>query len=259
MNEMTTPKADKYANKAIRFVDKGAYYELIFTDDFNMPSSGGGTMPPDTLVTDIITDLRNANKDKELHIFVGSYGGYVSCLNMLLQQVKGFKYRVGVNLGTACSCGFMLLANCDELYTSPFSEFMYHCMWGVSVGKVTEIKNKNQFDAKWWKMLVENSFIKDILTPDELKLGETSEVWLSGQDLIDRGVAMDYEQYATRPIPTYIPNVFAINDDLYRKEGDYYVKYVKEKPFKKNQNNKFTYEDILMIHNDMEKVKCNAH
>ena len=65
---------DKYENKAIRFYDKGTHCELIFTDDFNLPSSGQmhDGIEANTLITDIVTDLRRANKDKEIHIFDGA-------------------------------------------------------------------------------------------------------------------------------------------------------------------------------------------
>ena len=116
---------DKYKDRDIRFIDKDDHYELIFTDEFNTPTSGTyNNDKPETLITDVITDMRAADKTKELHIFVGSFGGLVVGLNMLLQQVFEFEFRVGINLGTACSCGFMLLASCNEIYTAEFSQWM---------------------------------------------------------------------------------------------------------------------------------------
>jgi ATP-dependent protease ClpP protease subunit len=238
-------KQDKYANKAIRFVEKPTHYELLFTDDFNMPSSGEGGTPANTLMTDIVADLKAADKTKELHIFVSSFGGYVNCLNMLLQQVNQFKHKVGINLGTACSCGFMLLACCEEIYTAPYAMFMYHAMWTVSVGKVEEIKHKTDFEHKWWDMLVETSYVKDILTPEEIEKGKLTEVWLTGAELIERGAANDYAVYNARIIPTEITGFYEVNGEIFRREGNKYVKYVKEKPMKKNNENSFTYSMLL--------------
>lgn len=238
---------DKYENKAIRFYDKGTHCELIFTDDFNLPSSGQmhDGIEANTLITDIVTDLRRANKDKEIHIFVSSFGGYVIGLNMFLQELMQFKHRVGINIGTACSCGFMLLAYCEELYTSPFAEFMYHSMFSVNGGKVTEVKKRNEFDEKLWKLIVQNSYVNEMLTPDELKLAETSEVWLTGADLINRGVAADYTFYNYRNFPLYADNEFyVIGNEVYRQEGQSFVKYVKEKSTKKEPN-EYSYCYIL--------------
>lgn len=237
---------DKYKGKAIRFVDKGDHYELIFTDDFNIPASDSPNSTGDIVVTDIITDLRAANKHKELHIFVGSFGGYVVCLNMILQEVFEFDYRVGINLGTACSCGFMLLASCNEIYTSPFSQWMYHEMSSLSYGKTQEIKNSNAYHSKWWEILSTVTNAKRFLTEEEIKLGETSEVWLTGQDIIDRKCAMPYNMYATRKALSATNDEFyVINGEVYRRCGDVFHKYTEDKPCKKNNQNTYDYFDLI--------------
>lgn len=244
--DITPPmKRDKYENRAIRFIDKNTHYELLFTDDFNMPSSGGDGMPANTLMTDIIADLKAADKSKELHIFVSSFGGYVNCLNMLLQQITQFRHRVGVNLGTACSCGFMLLACCEEIYTTPYAMFMYHAMFTVSIGKVEEIKYKTDFEHKWWEMLIETSYVRDILTKEEIEKGKLTEVWLTGAELIERGAANDYRMYSKRAVPMEVAGFYEINGEIFRKEGNIFVKYVKEKPMKKNNENEYTYSMLL--------------
>lgn len=255
MTDLTAPmKTDKYANKAVRFMDRGTHYELLFTDDFNLPSSGGdGFTVANTLMTDIIADLKAADKSKEIHIFVSSFGGYVNCLNMLLQQIVQFKHRVGINLGTACSCGFMLLAYCEEIYTSEYSMFMYHEMWTVSVGKVEELRNKTIFEKNWWKMLVENSYVSDILTPEEIEQGKLTEVWITGKELIDRGQANDYNLYALRSIPMDAPGFYEVNGKIYRKKGNKYVQYSEDKPCKKNNQNSYTYAELLTILNNKEE------
>lgn len=237
-----TKTDEKYKDRAIRFIDKTTHYELIFTDDFVTPSSGSfdDSSKSYTLITDVVTDMRNANKDKELHIFIGSYGGQVSALNMIYQQVLTFKYRVAINLGMADSCGWMLYFVCHERYTSPFSQFMFHSMSSFSFGKVQENKNHNHFDEKWWKILLSNTCTEKVLTKDELKLGETSEVWLVGQDIIDRGFAKDYNEYLSRKSLVKNDNVFTVDDKIYVKEDDKYIKYQKS-----NKSESFTYEELI--------------
>jgi len=232
---------DKYKDKAIRFADKGDYYELIFTDDFMPPSSGTYDGQKNyTLITDIITDMRNADKDKELHIFIGSYGGAVTCLNMIFQQVLSFNYRVGINLGMADSCGWMLYFTCHERYTSSFSQFMYHEMSGLRYGKVKELEADVKFCKEWWNELFNKTFTKEILTSDELKLGETSEVWLTGAELIKRGHAKDYSEYINRKTLKKAMNVYDIDGKLYLKDGDKFIKYQKS-----SKNEEYTYSELL--------------
>ena len=232
---------DKYKDKAIRFIDKNDYYELIFTDDFMPPSSGTYDGQKNyTLITDIITDMRNADKNKELHIFIGSYGGAVTCLNMIFQQVLSFNYRVGINLGMADSCGWMLYFTCHERYTSSYSQFMYHEMSCFRYGKVKELEKDIKFSKEWWNELFENTFTKDVLTEDELKLGETSEVWLTGKEVIKRGFAKDYSEYINRKKLIKVNDVYEINDKIYVKKDDKFYKYQKS-----SKNECYTYQELI--------------
>lgn len=241
---------DKYQGKAIRFLDKDTHYELIFTDDFNIPSSGDWCKE-NTNITDILLDMRNADHKKELHIFVGSFGGYVVCLNMFLQQVMEFDFRVGINLGMACSCGFILMAACNEVYTSEYSEWMYHAMSGIHYGKVEEVKNRNEFDRQWWNLLVEQTHAHRFLTEEEIKLGETSEVWLTGKELIKRGIVFPYELYKERKnIMAANNEFFIVGDSVFRRCGDVFKKYSEDKPCKKNNQNTYRYYDLMMMTNN---------
>ena len=199
----------KYDKKAVRWLDKGDHYELIFTDDFVTPSSAGlrqsdGFIAFNTgssLLTDIVQDMREGNKRKEVHVFVGSFGGEVAALNMILQQLLTYDYRVGINLGTACSCGWMLLFACQERYVSTFSQAMYHDMATVCGGKHSELQRNAEYMARWQQELLKITDTAKVLTEKELELGRTSEVWLTGRELIERGAAKDYSEYLTRKIP----------------------------------------------------------
>ena len=202
-------KSSKYARQAIRWEDKGDHYELIFTDDFVTPSSAGlrqsdGLIAFNTgsaLLTDIVLDMRNGNKHKEVHVFVGSFGGEVAALNMILQQLLTYDYRVGINLGTACSCGWMLLFACQERYVSTFSQAMYHDMATVCGGKHSELQRNAEYMARWQQELLKITDTAKVLTEKELELGRTSEVWLTGRELIERGEAREYSEYLNRKIP----------------------------------------------------------
>lgn len=221
--------SNTYKDKAIRFEDKGNHYELIFTDDFIAPTSGSisSGVKPYTIITDVITDMRNANHDKELHIFIGSYGGMVHALNMLFQQVLEFRHRVAINLGMADSCGWMLTFACQERYGSPYCEYLYHEMSGFEFGKNKEIKHSNDYHIKWWDELLDRTDTREVLTEEELKLGETSEVWLTGRELIERGAIKDYSEYVKRTIPSK-SECWKVGDSVYLKDGDEYVLYRKD-------------------------------
>ena len=219
---LTAKTINKYDNRAIRWLDEGDHYELIFTDDFVTPSSGFWDGPigvGNSQLTDILLDMRVGNKSKEVHVFVGSFGGEVAALNMILQQLLTYEYRVGINLGTACSCGWILLFACQERYVSPFSQAMYHDIAHVAYGKHSEIQRSAEHSYKWQQQLLKATDADKVLTARELELGKTTEVWFTGQELIERGVAKDYSEYLKRPMPIMGANIWSVN-------GKYFVRGV---------------------------------
>ena len=201
-----------YDGATIRWHQYPDHYELIFTDDFIAPTSRGGMMmetagynaPPmrlpgcgnsDGLLTDVIIDMKASDRSKPVYVYVSSYGGEVTALSMILQQLLTFPTRIGINLGTACSCGWMLLFACQERYVSPFSQAMYHDIALMTGGKHTELRHNADFMGKLQKELLKVTDTTKILTERELELGRTSEVWFTGRELIERGAAKDYMDF----------------------------------------------------------------
>ena len=218
-------ESSKYDGKTIRWIEYKDHYELIFTDDFVTPSSSGIrqnghiilTGPGNSLLTDIIMDMRNGDKSREVHVFIGSFGGEVAALNMILQQLLTYDYRVGINLGAACSCGWMLFFACQERYVSPFSQTMYHDISSVCGGKHSELHHNAEFMGKLQQELLRVTDTAKVLTEKELELGRTSEVCLTGQELIDRGAARDYNYYIGREIPMLNKGFLSVGEKNYAK------------------------------------------
>jgi len=188
----------KYNGKAIRWIDKENHYELIFTDIFDIPGKASMDECEDNVLTDILIDMKNADKNKELHIFINSYGGSVVALNLILQQVLEFRYRVSICTGAAASCGWMLFFACQERYASPFSHFMFHEMSAGMFDKISNNERSTTHDRKWWNELLNYTYTKSVLTEEELKLGETAEVWFTGKELFERGAVLPYAMYEER-------------------------------------------------------------
>ena len=230
------PKSEsKYEGKPIRFYDKKSHYELIFMDDFKSvqdpEKTWSGSNP---LLADLVQDMKDADHSKEIHVFIGSYGGEVVALNTVLQMILQFSHRVGISTGWSCSCGWMLLFACEERYVAPFSYNLFHSMSSFSWGKVKENKNKVEFEEKWWNNLlkyVDSSFLSE----EEKKLAETSEVCLTGEELIQRGACKPYSEYCKRTLPKEVEGIFEVGEDLYVKEkcSDKYIRLCKAKKEKK--------------------------
>ena len=255
-------EGDKYRREAIRWNDCGDHYELVFTDNFVTPCSSRSEMGPgmpmpfrlpgSAILTDLVMDMKAGDRSKEVHVFVGSFGGEVAALNMILQQLLTYKYRVGINLGTACSCGWMLLFACHERYVSPFSQAMYHDISCMCAGKHSEMQRSAEFMNRWQKELLKCTDTEKFLTPRELELAQTSEVWFTGSELIERGAARDYTEYLARQIPCPAYGAVRVGSDLYvRGLGGKWAR------FAKTDDAPLTYPELLEISRESEELPLN--
>ena len=206
----------KYDHKPIKFFDKDDHYELYFVGEFEHDNDNN------SVLADLLVDLKEANKDKELHIFINSYGGYVCTLTMLLTMVLRFKHRITVCTGVAMSCGLNLWACGHERYCTEFSDFLHHDMSELTWGKGVELKHTADELIELNRQVDKACGIDQIFTPEELKLAETSEVRLTGLTMITRGVAKSISEYDNRTIPSK-KEVYEVDDKLYElKDNKYY-------------------------------------
>lgn len=183
-------KADKYCDKPIKFTEKDDNYDLVFASDF---LSADQDSP---VYADLLCDLKEADKSKEIHVWVNSCGGEVSTLTLLRQQLEGFDYVVTIGTGEIDSAGFMLWLCGDERYLSPFTFCMYHSLSSGQYGKAEEMKEYGNFLRNYQGAF--ESLADGVLTKEELDRGRYTEVWLLGSQLIERGVALPFSDYARR-------------------------------------------------------------
>ncbi len=209
--------ADEERLKTIQFIEKDKRYELWFMDEFIAPGNNcGEDKKQNADLCDVVIKLMNADALKELHVFIYSIGGDIGILSTLLQAVKRFRRTVAVNLGVADSCGWVLFFSCNERYASPHSEFLYHEASFNLNGKVKEHILFSQFTEK----LLSQLFSGDVtlyLTDDEKALGKTTEVFLTGKDIIERGGCKDFSLYDKRISPEK-DTLFSFDNKLFKWE-----------------------------------------
>lgn len=215
--DLPMPQRDKYDGKPIKFIDRKDHYEMIFTSGFNFPDE---QFP---IYNDLLMDLKDADKSKQIHIWINSQGGCVTTLMLLSQLIEQFEYIITIGTGEIDSCGFCFWSLGDERYIYPKSFCMYHSMSTGIGGKTKEIKQFGDFIERYQQIFVRNIVQKNILTEEEVERGKFTQVWFLGQDLIDRGAAIDYSEYKNRQTMTKIEG-FKMDESFYVKdvEGKYY-------------------------------------
>lgn len=145
-------------------------------------------------------------------------------LSTIIQLIRRFRRTVAINVGTAASCGWHLFFSCDERYAAPNSEFMYHeVSWSLD-RKLKEHMTFTDHMKKWHDVLNEDERITAFLTDEEKKLGETSDVYLTGKEMIQRGACKDFTLYEKRIAPKAI-ELFSYDGKIFRWDGETMQEY----------------------------------
>ncbi len=235
----------------IQFVDKGAHYELWITDDFETPDK------QTPYLTEIFNNLHNANKAKELHIFICSDGGELAALFSFLQLIKQFNHVVTVAIGKIYSAGADLWLAGDERYIESYTTVMFHAIQynGMITSSGPALQSSTEFFNNITDDIAFNILKLDkILTEEELKEYKLSEVWLTGQELIKRKAAKPYAKYRERFTPE-TDTVYTVSDGILMKLDKYcpnnYIPYIKL-----DVVDPITYQAIVEYLNCEDKKTC---
>lgn len=234
-------KDDEYFKQPVIFKDKDDHYELIYTGQF-------GSVGRDSVeVTKLMQDLKDGDKDKELHIMINSIGGDCDLLSMILQQVLQYNYRVTVCCGAALSAGFILWACGHEKYVSPYSELMYHTIYSGYEGKGIELTSYGNHIERLTEKMMNAVNMQELISEEDMQKGKSTEVWYTGQDFINSGKAKDYSEYMNRSIPLTVFITLAGNRFFAKSSNNSYVELFI------NGEQEYTYKDLLDINSQIQQ------
>jgi ATP-dependent protease ClpP protease subunit len=233
-------KDDDYFKEPVCFKDCEDHYELIYTGEFE--SIGRNS----TEMTNLLRDLKNGDKDKELHILISSIGGDVENLILILQQVLQYNHRVTVCCGAALSAGFILWATGHEKYVSPYSELMYHTIYSGYEGKGIELTTYGNHIERLTSKLMEAVNMQDLISEEDMQKGKSTEVWYTGEDFINNGKAKDYSEYVKREIPIGAIVILSGGRFFAKSSENSYVELIV------NADTEYTYKDLLEINQEQQ-------
>ena len=231
---------DEYFNQPVLFKDCDTHYELIYTGEFE--SVGRESIE----ITKLMQDLKDGDKDKELHIFISSIGGSVENLSLLLQQVLQYQHRITICCGSALSAGFILWACGNERYVSPYSELMYHTIYSGYEGKGVELSSYGNHVERLTDSLMDAVGMKDIIPDEDLARGKSTEVWYLGEDFIKSGKAKSYDDYVSRVPPVPVPVALA-GGRFFAKYQDKYVE------LKIDMDRQYDYTELVNLEQPSEE------
>ena len=231
---------DKYKDKPLKFRDCGDHYELVFADLFMHPDKDY------TVATEIMIDLKDADKNKEIHVYINSDGGCCSNLSMIVQQLLEFHHCVTIVIGNAISAGFVLFCCGKERYVSAYSELMFHGITAFAFNKASEISAIGKHVEGLERTLFDAVDIRDILIDAEIEKGKTTEIWFLGEEMIKRGVAKDFSKFKERAMPTK-EEFLSKNNRYFHFEDNIFVEY-------KKTDKKFSYTELSLMKKDRDSA-----
>lgn len=219
---------------SIRCKQEDGYMHVWMCDEFPGPWNNGYSA-----YLDVLTKLRQANHDQEIHVNISSPGGFNVGLSDLATEIRAFKHVVTIVTGFAASCGFLLMALGDEIYVSPSATLLFHSAQIELDGNTKFVVNESEFLKRLWAQHVKDYRLDRILTKEEISEGYCTDVKFLGSELIERRVVFPYNMYQKRLIPVPI-KAYGVGKDVFVLcNGDYYMM----RPVKADKGNDDVYID----------------
>lgn len=153
-------------------------------------------------------------------VYIGSRGGQIDMLMELAGALERFDNLITVSLAEASSAGFMLWCLGDVRVVSPTAEMMVHRETSGYANKTDLVLERFEFLKRRFEAIFEQ-MCGHILDEEEMEKARRSEVWFIGQDFIDRGKAISWDQFHVRDTtPQDVMEIVDVDGKRYlSKEG----------------------------------------
>lgn len=143
-----------------------------------------------------LIELENLSDDYDtVYIHINSPGGRIHLLTEMISIFKKFENIITVGSGELASAGAMLWSIGDVRVLRPYTDFMIHReSYGISHLKTKQHADLAEHNQKIYTSLISDLF-SDMLTDEEINKMEYTELYLTTDELIERGCAISYEQF----------------------------------------------------------------
>ena len=181
-----------------------------------------GSFPSPQDIGDVITDLYHQSENySTLAIFINSPGGDATTLAEILSAINSYEYIITIGAGQIASAGFFLWCRGDLRVAQAYSSYMAHRESYGGFGMKTDqhIDLANHTNEIYGRMIKE--MCDGVLTDEELEKCRYTEVFLSGEELVARDVAISWEDFHRRDTtPVVYSTVVSIGDEIHVVENN---------------------------------------
>lgn len=180
-----------------------------------------GEFPAPDEVTDELIDLAKYSEVfPEIHVYINSLGGLVDTCCEMVGLLSDYKFSVTIANGACQSAGLVLWAAGNLRVAREFASIMTHRETYGMIGKTTE-----QIEYAMHLEKIDQGFVSKILktvfTVEELEKAKYTQVYLTGAELAERGVAYTWDEFnALRSnISVESSNVLTVHGVRYLMDG----------------------------------------
>lgn len=158
-----------------------------------------GSFPTSDMCSKELTELYNlSNKYPTVEVFINSPGGAVCLLTEMLAILNNFDVVVTIAAGTVASAAFMLWSVADIRVIQPYAWMMAHReSWSLGRNKTDAYVDAANYNSRLYSAMLIDC-CSETLTDEELEKAKHTEVYIHPDDLIDSGIAMEWEEYLIR-------------------------------------------------------------
>ena len=176
------------------------FMSVTKTDDGAACVDLRGVFPCDPMeISEEIKQLRALSGSCSMvRVHIRSPGGSGDTMTEILSVLRMFEYVHTFGYGSICSAGAIIWACGNVRVLAEYTEVMFHReSFGLPYGKVPEHRSQIEFVERLYGQLLEDTS-GDILTPEEMEQAKNGEVYLTSQELYDRGACIDMLRYDER-------------------------------------------------------------
>lgn len=165
----------------------------------------GELQPPEWYDDALVHLYALSEEHDQILIYINTPGGSVATLVEILSILEKFKYVVTVATGVVASAGFTIWCRGNARIVQKYSSLMAHRESYGSHAKTAQMMElAKHIDETYKSMMLE--LAGSILTPKELEKVEYTEVYLTGDELIKRKVAIPWTDFIQKEVDCYHPD-----------------------------------------------------
>lgn len=151
-----------------------------------------------------------SQKYDNIEVTINTPGGSLDTTTDIIQLLRKFISITTIGVSSVASAGTIIWGIGTVRVIAPYTTFMFHRETYSYYGKTSEHRSFAAISEKVNRKLFDET-VSGFLTESELSVIENTELWLAGEEMIDRGFAISTEQFKN-PVILHKDSYYVVPD-----------------------------------------------